>query len=73
MTAEERVYRHAETYDEWLYCKRVYDRSDAIWASQFRMTTAIQQGLEMPAFDEMRRDMLVNRCHSVLRKVGYWG
>ena len=71
MTAEEKKYRYVEIYNEWQICRNVYEQSDAIFLSQLRSTSAIESGRKMPPVDKMRRDLIANKCHAVLTKVGY--
>ena len=73
ITMEEREYKHVEMYQAWQLCKKVYLRSNASFVSQFTSTVAIQRGLKMPHADDMRRDMIANRCHLILRKYGHLG
>ena len=71
MTADEREYRRIETYEDWRYCKMVYMNSNASFVSQFTSSPAKQRSLEIPPFDEMRRDLVANRCDSIFRETGY--
>ena len=70
MTADEKEYKTVEMYDEWQHCRAIYRQSNSYWVSRFTSTPAIQRGLRMPPMDEMRRDLVNNRCHAILRETG---
>ena len=73
LTADEKEYKTVEIYYEWKHCHDIYKQSKAYWVSRFASTPAIQSGLKMPPIDEMRRDMIDNKCHAILKKLGYKG
>lgn len=68
MTMDEREYERVEMFQAWHLCKKIYERSNASFVSHFTSTVALRRGLEVPYTTDMRRDMIANRCHVILRK-----
>ncbi len=70
-TSTDKDYQHVEMHGEWQACRNVYKRAGAFWVSRFRSTRAIELGLTMPPMDVMHRDMIDNKCHALLARIGY--
>jgi len=69
MTAAEREAVRYKVHEEWQMCRMMYKRSDyAHWASQ-GAAVKIRNGIfKMPHTTDMRRDLIANRCYSLMRR-----
>ena len=71
MSAEDKEYRYFQVYEQWNVCQQAYTQSRASWVSHLS-TVKVRMGDQMlPLFHDMRRDMVANKCATVLRQVGY--
>lgn len=71
MTAEEKEHKYFQTYEQWQFCHQAYSQSRANWVSQLSTVKVKMSGQMLPAYHDLRRDLVANKCDTVLRQVGY--
>jgi hypothetical protein len=67
----EREYQFEQEYQEWIMCRKVYDKVNTPWFSHWHMTARVKNGKARPRRWDIRNDLFINNCDYILRRIGY--